>query len=166
MRTDKSSLFKNPQPICRSLLIHKGLEAAGPRENTLDIENTQMFLFLFRGRRKENPPRSACCGEASPRRRRQAQTSRGWNNTSTWTVAARLHDKWTGQRGSGWEGEGVGGVEERIVFGWWLLRCGEGACLVSRSWGLAFGFEADQTGEETTNTRPRMTGGRSFIDAN
>lgn len=161
MRTDKGSLFKNPQPICRSLLIHKGLEATGPCENTFDTENTQMFLFLFRGRRKENPLCSACCSEASLRRRRQAQTSRRWNNTSTWTVATRLHDKWTEWLGSGGE------TEERIVFGWWLLRCGEGACLVSRrSWGLPFGFEADQTGAETTNRRPQMTGRKRPVDAN
>lgn len=114
MWTDKGSLLKNPQPICRSLLIHKGLEAAGPCENTFDIENTQIFPLLFRGRRKENPPCSACCGEASPRRRRQAQTSRGWNNTSTWTAsAARLHDKWTERLSSGW-GVGGGGQKKAL----------------------------------------------------
>lgn len=30
MQTDKGLLFKNPQPICWSLLIYKGLEAPGP----------------------------------------------------------------------------------------------------------------------------------------
>lgn len=36
MQTDKGMLFKSPQPICWSLFIYKGLQAASPVKTILD----------------------------------------------------------------------------------------------------------------------------------
>jgi len=45
MQTDTGMLFKNPQPICWSLLIYKGLRAESPVKTILDTVYTSFFCL-------------------------------------------------------------------------------------------------------------------------
>lgn len=49
MQTDTGMLFKNPQPICWSLLIYKGLRAESPVKTILDTIYTGSFGLWKRG---------------------------------------------------------------------------------------------------------------------
>lgn len=49
MQADTGMLFKNPQPICWSLLIYKGLRAESPVKTILDTVYTGFFGLWKRG---------------------------------------------------------------------------------------------------------------------
>lgn len=53
MQTDIGMLFKNPQPICWSLLIYKGLRAESPVKTILDTVYTSFFCLW-----KKSPPKA------------------------------------------------------------------------------------------------------------